>query len=170
MNIGVFNPAENRKEAARKANTTLMPVVNPTPNKKRVVDQTNFAEPYAAGERTMEAVGWNGTPAIHPWAFRGRPDREWRPAPKRYETEDKETRLKTTGGSLVTAKAPMHAAQLQGPRISHIKQGATVATTMLKGLATNQSTIGPIFQQPNFKSRARALGRPLGYGTVYKFI
>ena len=167
MNVGSNDPTANKKEAARTSNTTLMPFVNPTPNKKRVVDQTNFAKT----DRSAASVGWGRRPAIHPWAFRGRATRVWLPGQKRPEIEDKEVRTASTAGNLEQASSKMHDAQLLGPRISHIgKQSATVATTMLAGLATNQSKTGTIFQQPNFKSRARALGRPLGYGTVYKFI
>lgn len=115
--------------------------------------------------------GWGKYATIHNWEFRGKPKFMKGGSYKRPELEDKEVRTGSTAGSLTRGTSKLHQAQLQGPRISHIgNQSATVATTMLKGLATGQSKTGTIFQQPNFKSRARALGRPLGYGTVYKFI
>lgn len=114
-------------------------------------------------------MGKGRTPAIHPGAF-SRKLGKFQGMSKRQEVEDKDVRIGSTGGGLTQGTSSLHTSKLQGPRISHINRGATVATTMLAGLATNQSKTGPIFQQPNFKSRARSLGRPLGYGTVYKFI
>lgn len=128
------------------------------------------SDPYTSGKRLMGSVGWGRRPANHPWSFRGTPKSIRGMGSKRHEVEEKEARTGSSSSNLVQGFAPMHSEKLQGPRISHINQGATVATTMLAGLASEQSGTGPIFQQPNFKSRARALGRPLGYGTVYKFI
>jgi len=170
MNVGSNNPTANKTAAALKLNKeqALREKFKDNPFNLNAVNEALSTQD--AGSRSKASVGWGRRPAIHPWAFQGRP-KTIRGTPARYEGEDKESRARSTAGSLIRATPQMHQEQLQGPRISHIgNQSATVATTMLAGLATGQSKTGTIFQQPNFKSRARALGRPLGYGTVYKFI
>ena len=170
MNVGSNNPFANRKESALKSNKeqALRKKFSDNPFNLNAVNDS--LKTQDAESRSMASVGWGRHPAIHPWAFRGRP-KETRGTPERYEGEEKDVRTASTAGNLTRGSAPIHSTKLKGPRISHIgNQSATVATTMLQGLATGQSKTGTIFQQPNYKSRARALGRPLGYGTVYKFI
>lgn len=64
---------------------------------------------------------------------------------------------------------PLHQPNLLGPRISHIGSGAISNMYMLSGLGTGQTRQAQLFKSKDIKSRARQTGRPLGYGTIYKF-
>jgi hypothetical protein len=72
-------------------------------------------------------------------------------------------------GSTVEGQAGIHQNKMLGARISNIGQTALASTSMLSGLATGQTQQAQLFNPKDIKSRARQTGRPLGYGTVYKF-